>query len=132
LDKTIAYGNAFLKHTPNLKQPDISLDRTFPLMPVATWDATAAVGGLRLLSFGQARAVTDAYSTMGGMNEITRQAIVQWMGLSAVITQGEITDAEVVAGLPIVREGRSYALALQDLDRRSAAKCEAALKALAD
>jgi hypothetical protein len=132
LDKTIAYGNAYLKHTPNLKAPDVSLDRTFPLMPVATWDATAAVGGLRLLSFGQARAVTDAYSTLGGMNEITRQAIVQWMGLSAVMTQGDITDAEVISGLPIVREGRSYARALQDLDNRSKAKCEAALKALAD
>jgi hypothetical protein len=132
LDKAVAYANAYLKHTPNLKQPDISLDRTFPILPLATWDATAAVGGLRLLSFDQARAVTDAYSSIRTMNEITHEAIVQWMGLSAVMTQDEATEAELTAGMPIVREGRSYAKALLDLERRTKAKCDAALKALAD
>jgi hypothetical protein len=126
LQTAVAWCEALAAQKP-VKDPADPPPRLFPTLANAAWETAVATQALRLLTFGETRALAAAYTHQATMNDLDTRAREQWISIAAFnIVADARSAAEVRQALQQLRIATAYQYALDTLEGKLTTEYQAA------
>jgi len=127
----LAYGAAMLKHDTSKKLDDIG-NRKFVVLRNSAWETALTTQAIRLLPFGEARALAAAYNDQAALNDFSARARDQWIEVATAGDVSNLTDPEIRAALGLLRVSYAYTASMELLQTRLIEEYMAAQKAITE
>jgi hypothetical protein len=125
----VAYGTAMLKHDTSKRLDNIG-SRRFVVLRNSAWETALATQAIRLLPFGEARALAAAYNDQAALNEFSARARDQWIGVAMADDVASLSDPEIRSALGLLRVAYAYTASMEALEGRLIEEYKAAQQAI--
>ena len=130
IETLLAYGTERLAHHPASLPKDLTITRSFSLLPNDAWQTALATQAIGQLSFDEVRGLSALQDGVVVFNDFETRAREQWIGIAAFGDPATLTDDEVRVALQSVRIAYAYQRSIATLAHDLLGKADAASRAL--